>query len=76
MRKKVQFQMCVLVVAQLPQRLKAMFLKKNSSFRVPFGYPTLEKISKNVDFSLCDKQCIVMPKWTFFRVLPHCESRR
>ena len=28
------------------------FLKKNSSLQVPFGDPPLEKISKDVDFSL------------------------
>ena len=27
----------------------------------------------NVDFSLWSKQCIVLPKWTFFRVLPDCD---
>ena len=32
----------------------------------------LEKNSKNIDFSFLGKQCIVLPKWTFFRVLAHC----
>ena len=67
--------MCVWVVARLPQRLKSTFFEKISSLQVPFGDPRLEKISKNVDFSLCGKHCIVllMPKWTFFRVLDQCD---
>ena len=32
----------------------------------------LKKFSKNVDFRLQSKQCIVLPKWTFFCVLAHC----
>ena len=32
----------------------------------------LEKISKNVDFSLWGKQCIVLPKWASFHRLAHC----
>ena len=31
-----------------------------------------DTISKNVDFSLCGKQCIVLPNYRFFRVLAHC----
>ena len=38
-----------------------------------FGDPPLEIFSKNVHFSLWGKQCIVLPKWTFFRILAHCE---
>ena len=37
-----------------------------------FGGPPLTIFSKNVDFCLWGKQCIVLPKWTFFRVLAHC----
>ena len=39
-----------------------------------FGYPLLKKISITLilGFSLWGKQCIVLPKWTFFRVLAHC----
>ena len=51
----------------LPQRIKSTFLFFIfSSLGVLSGDPLLEKISKNVDFSLWDKQCIVLPKWTFF----------
>ena len=67
------------VVARLrPQsKTKINFLENCSSPPrvLPFGHPILEKISKNVDFSLWSKQCciIVLPKWTFFRVvLAHC----
>ena len=42
-----------------------------SSLRYSFGDSPLEKISKNVDFSLWGKKCIVLPKWTFFLVLAH-----
>ena len=68
-RKKFQFQMCVWVVARLRQRLKLTFFEIFSSLKVPFGDPLLEKVSKNVDFSLWGKHCIVLPKWTFFHVL-------
>ena len=64
--------MCVWVVARLRQRLKLTFFEIFSSLKVPFGDPLLEKVSKNVDFSLWGKHCIVLPKWTFFRVLAHC----
>ena len=50
--KKIQFQMCVWVVARLPQRLKAMIFEIFSSFRVSFGDPPLENFSENFDFSL------------------------
>ena len=62
--------------AQLPQKLKSTFFFKKNSLQVPFGDPRLEKISENVDFSLCGKQCIVLPKWTFSRVLAHCKKFR
>ena len=42
-----------------------------NSLRAPFGDPPIEKISKNVDFSLWGKQCILLPKWTFSRVRAH-----
>ena len=47
--------------------LKKIFIPLSSS-----GAASLEKISKNVNFSLWGKQCIVLPKWTFFRVLANC----
>ena len=52
MRKKIQFQMYVWVVARLPQRLKATFFEFFSSLQYSFGDSPLEKFSKNVDFSL------------------------
>ena len=65
LEKKFQFQMCIWVVARLPQRLKSTF------FEI-FGDRPLEIFSKNIDFCHCGKQCIVLPKWNFFRVLAHC----
>ena len=73
MKKKILFQMCVWVVARLiilvpPQRLNSTFLEKfSSSIRVSFGDPSLEIFSKNVDFSLSGKQCIVLKR--------HCNIR-
>ena len=66
--------------ARLPQRLKLMFFKKNFFTPGPlwvedsqsFGNPPLEFFSKNVDFSLWGKQCIVLTKWTFFYICAHC----
>ena len=52
---------CVLggCTAQLPQRLKSTCFEIFSSLHsIPF-----ERISKNVDFSLWSKQCIVQRKW-------------
>ena len=49
-----------------------MFFEKNFlHYRILFGDPQLEEISKNIDFSLRGKQCIVLTKWTFF---PHFSS--
>ena len=56
----------------LPQRLKSTIFEIFHSLRVPFGNPPLENISKMLIFSLWGKQCIVLPKWTFSRVLAHC----
>ena len=76
-RKKSQFHMCVWVVAQLPQRLKINeFWKNFSSLQVPPSDSPLEFFSKSVDFSLWGKQCIFLPKWTFFLVLAHCALQR
>ena len=65
--------MCVWVVARLPQRLRSMFFENFSSLQFSFGDPLLENFSKNVDFSLSGKQCIVLPKQIFPPVLAHCE---
>ena len=59
-------QKCVWVVAKLPQRLKSTLFEIFSHYADPFVTAQFEKISKNVDFSLWGKQCIVLPKWTFF----------
>ena len=64
--------MCVWVVARLPQRLKSTFSEIFSSLWVAFGDRPLENFSKNIDFSLWGKQCIFLPKWTFFCFLAHC----
>ena len=64
--------MCVWVVARLPQRKKSTFFEIFSSLRVFFGDPPLIFFSKNIDFSLWGKHCIVLPKWTFFHILAHC----
>ena len=66
----------------LPQRLKPTFFEILSSLRVSFiqGCST-RKISKNVEFSLSGKQCIVLPKWTMLcvcllkRVLGVCSEK-
>lgn len=55
----------------LPERLKSMFLEIFSSGAAPKGNWSEEKISKNVDFSLRGKQCFVLQKWIFPRVLAH-----
>ena len=48
-------------------------LRRPLRFRATSPWPhPLEKNSKNVDFRLWGKQCIVLPKGTFFRVLAHC----
>ena len=49
-------------------------MKKNSHSADLFGANLLEKNSKNLDYSLWGKQCIVLPKWTLFHVLAHCVS--
>ena len=55
----------------LPQWLKSKFFDIFSSLAQ--GDPPLEKISKKRwYFSPWGKQCIVLPKWTFFHVLAHC----
>ena len=46
-------------------------IRVDGSWRRPRGKGN---ISKNVDFSLGGKQCIVLPKWNFFRVLAHCAA--
>ena len=74
-RKKLQFQMCVWVVTRLPQRLKSTFFVFYS-LRVPFGDPPLEKFSKNVDFTLWGKQCIFLPKGSFFCDLAHYDDSK
>ena len=48
-----------------------VFLKNFFTPDPPRG-PSTQINFKNVDFSLWGKQCIVLPKWTFFRVLAHC----
>ena len=50
--KKVQFQMCVWVVAGLPQRLNSMFFEIFSSVGYPKGTRNEEIFFKNVAFSL------------------------
>ena len=42
-RKKIQFQMCVWVVARLPQRLKSTIFQTFSSLQVPFWDHLLKK---------------------------------
>ena len=51
------------VVARLPQRLKSMFFEIFSSLRWPLRDSFVRKFSKNIDFSLWGKQCIVPRKW-------------
>ena len=65
---------CVIkiVLHVIKLRLKSTFFKKFSSLRWPLRDRSIKKKSKNVDFSLRGKQCIVLPKWTFLRVLAHC----
>ena len=46
------------VVARLPQKLKSMLFEIFSTLRVPFGHPSFEKNSNNIDFSLWGKHCI------------------
>ena len=72
---------CVLVVAWLPQRLKSRFFEIFLHSWFPLGpapgHP-INFFSKNVDFSLWGKQCILlrrrMPYMDFFRVLAHCAA--
>ena len=62
-RKKVHFGR---TVHCLSQRLTSMFFEKISECMVPLkGNRSEENFSKNVDFSLWGKQCIVLPNWTF-----------
>ena len=64
-KKHLQFQICVWIVAYM---ITSTFLENFSSLQVSFfGDPPLESISKNVDFGLLDKQCIVLPQWIFLR---------
>ena len=47
------------VIAQLPQRLKPMFFKKNFfTPMAPLGLLRLKKLKKNIDFSLRGKYCL------------------
>ena len=64
-----QFQICVWMVAYM---ITSTFLEIFSPLQVSFGDPLPESISKNVDFGLLGQQCIVLPQWTFFRVLAYC----
>ena len=45
---KFQFQMCVWVVARLPQRLKSTFFENFSSIRFPFRDPPLKIFLKTL----------------------------
>ena len=45
-----------------------MLLNYPSPLRTP---SSPQDLKKNIDFSLWGKRCIVLPKWTFFRVLAH-----
>ncbi len=45
--------------------------KKNPISNVCLGGCTITSKTK-INFSLWGKQCILLPKWTFFRVLAHC----
>jgi len=60
--------------AWLSQRLKSTFFEIFPSLRrVLFGDPLHKKVSKNIDFSLWGKQCIVLAKMDFFpRFSPLC----
>ena len=63
MRKKVYFGRTMHCLGKAKINIFWIFF---SSSHVPFGDPLLEKFSKNVDFSLWGKQCIVLPKIDFF----------
>ena len=70
--KKVQFQLCVWVVAWLPQRLKSTYFEKNFNTSLapsPSVPLRSKKYKKNVDFSLWAKQC----KWQFLQIF-YCEK--
>ena len=47
----------------LPQRLKSTFFEKILSEGFPKGTRRQKQISKNIDFSLWGRQCIVPWKW-------------
>ena len=54
------------------QRLKSTFFEKKFFTPGLLRGSFTRKITKNVDFSLWGKHCIVLTKWTFFHVLAHC----
>ena len=63
--KKFQFQMCVWLVAQWPQRLKLTLCIWKKFLHS--GSPLLEIFSKNFILAFeASRQCIVLPKRTFF----------
>ena len=57
---------------RITSKTKINIYWKNFSTPGPLWKLSIRKNFKKRDFSLWGKQYIVLPKWTFFRILAHC----